>query len=195
MQTDNSYSCLIWGCKLSKIGLWISFNVVIECLGKNVKSINSDFLLCLDDFIDENCSKLESVYPWGSYSLVEWITQYDRRGWHEVISNISKKELRQIISYMNLMNKGAKMEWTICSAPVNEKIWIWMEQNCNKTVECCSSKLKINDYWALICEHHIGANQLSQNNAYSHKIVWMFRGKWKIYYFKLLINCLIINEK
>ena len=102
---DSSYSWMFWDEKLTKNGLAVSFNVEIEWLRRNRRKINSDFLLCLDDFNNFNWSKLESVYSNGSFSLVEWINQYDRRGWHEIITNISKNDLKYIISYIIIVSK------------------------------------------------------------------------------------------
>ena len=167
---------MFWDEKLTKNGLAVSFNVEIEWLRRNRRKINSDFLLCLDDFNNFNWSKLESVYSNGSFSLVEWINQYDRRGWHEIITNISKNDLKYIISYINIMNQEDKMECNICASPINDKVWIWMEPCWNKNTDDESVLSRPENLWVLICENHIGANQLSQNTSMSHKIVWMYKG-------------------
>lgn len=174
---ESSYSCLICDGKLTKYGLAVSFNVEMECLSRNKRKINSDFLLWLDDFNNFNCSKLESVYPNGSYSLVEWINQYDRRGWHEIITNITKTDLKYIISYINIMNQEEKMYCNIWSAPISDRVWIWMDQNCNKNIDEESVLSRPDNLWVLIWENHIGANQLSPNASAGHKVVCMYKGK------------------
>ena len=77
---------------------------------------------------------------------------------------------------MNLMNSKFKMNWTICSASINEKVWVWMNQSCNKNIDYYTSDSSMNNFCALIWENHIGTNQLSQDSAHCHKIVWMFKG-------------------
>ena len=82
------------------------------------------------------------------------------------------------------------MEWNIWSAPVNDRIWVWMEQNWNKNIDEESVLSRPENLWVLICENHIGANQLWQNSSFSHKIVWMFKGKLAIFA-QFLINYVV----
>ena len=184
-QDDAKYTCLLCEESLTKKGLAISFNVEIQVFSKETKKIENDFLICLEDFNEFMCVKLESVYPNGKYSLVEWVLQYNRKDWHEVLSNFNKNDLMNIISHIQNLNSEKLYSWNIWEIPIQNKIWVCMDEFClNLNMEGKKQFSKVSQCvnTLLIWEKHIGANQMCQNTANNgHKIIWFVKGK-DLYY-------------
>ena len=78
----------------------------------------------MDDFNENVCRKLECIYPDGSYSIVEWINQYQRQGWFTVINNVSKQHLNSIITQTKYLNQNEQIKCSICDLSGFDKIWV-----------------------------------------------------------------------
>jgi len=172
-EMDQTYTCMSWGLCLTKVGFAVSFKTELEGLDKHKKtSIDSDFLFCLDHFDDQVCLKLETVYPNGHYSLMEWIHQYERKAWLDVLNNIGKKELQWVISYTKMLNSGNLMKCTIWNEDVIDKIWACMDDMCSKGITEESKEYQ----FIFICDRHVGLNQIWQTNDGGHKLVCIMKG-------------------
>lgn len=180
-QDDEKYTCLTCGESLTQKGIAISFNVEIQGFSKVAKKIENDFLICLKDFNEKLWEKLEYLYPKGYYSLVEWVIQYNRKNWHDILENINKGDLINIIGHQYNLNSDTVYSWNIWESPIKDKIWVWMDQFClNLNIEegTSSSKTYKNVNTLFICDKHIGINQMSKtNNNNGHKVICFLQGK------------------
>lgn len=165
-QIDEVYNCLKCNENVTKKGLAVSFKTEVQGLDRlKPKKIESDFLMWVDHFDNLIWTKLEAVYPNGYYSLVEWVNQYDRKNWHDMLSNLSKPELSSIISHLNTLNSNSEFVCSICECKVDSKIWVCLESGCSKTSQI----------W-IICDNHVGAKQLCLTSDNGHKIICMVKG-------------------
>lgn len=92
---------------------------------KSLHKQTENILLCLDDYSEILKQKLKIVDKFGYFELVEWIDQYQRKGWYPIAKQLNKGDIDNIITHtVKLNNKTPPFKCSVCQQPVKDQIWI-----------------------------------------------------------------------
>jgi len=76
--------------------------------------MTEDILLCLDDYNDVIKQKFNTINKEGSFELVEWIDQYNRKGWYPIAKQLNKDDIDSIIRHtVKINNKSPNLKCSI----------------------------------------------------------------------------------
>ena len=156
------------GKSLWKYGIAVSYKINVESFDRNTLFTKQEsILLCLDDFNDVIKQKLSVLDNNGVFELVEWIDQYEWKGWYQIASSLNKNDIDNIIKHTVKINYlGNFLKWNICKGPVKNQAWVWMEDSWTWNQQSENDNYHDEDVMntVIIWNNHIGANkQLAVN--------------------------------
>lgn len=68
-------------------------------------------MLCLDDYNDIIKNKFQILNKSGQFQLVEWIDQYERKGWYPIANQLNKEDIDNIIKHtVKINNKSSNLK-------------------------------------------------------------------------------------
>jgi hypothetical protein len=124
---------------------------------------------------------LNSISPLGHYELVEWIDQYNRKGWYPIATQLNKSDIDNIIRHTVKINSKSKiLKCHVCGHPVQNQAWICMESTCinNQFTKDLKSLIDNDDLQPfntiIICNEHIGEGKqlvFSSKKEENHRIM------------------------
>ena len=165
------------GKSLWKYGIAVSYKINLEVFSKNaLYTKQENILLCLDDFNDIIKEKLSILDNKGVFELVEWIDQYERKGWYPIASSLNKSDIDNIIKHTVKINYlGNFLKCTVCKGPVKNQAWVWMENSCcwNQSLEDKNNDDEVLNT-VIIWNNHIGVNKqqaLNFSSEENHRIM------------------------
>lgn len=166
--------CSNWGKSLWKYGIAVSYKINVEVFDRNTLYTKQEsILLCLDDFNDVIKQKLSVLDNNGVFELVEWIDQYERKGWYPIASSLNKNDIDNIIKHTVKINYlGNFLKCTVCQGPVRNQAWVCMENSCWWGESPIEDDEVLNT--VIIWNNHIGVNKqlaLSFSPDENHRIM------------------------
>jgi len=183
VQIEFMQGCTNCGKTLWKYGIAVTYKVVVDGFDTNgLYQVTEDILLCLDDYDDIIKGKLKIINPKGHFELVEWIDQYERKGWYLIANQLQEIDIDSIIKHtVKINSKTKKIKCNVWGKTVNDKIWVCMEKSCindefTNDLKSLLDNKNFNPFnTIIICNDHIGeGKQQSEwnNQEENHRVLW-----------------------
>lgn len=124
--------CSNCGKTLCKYGIAVSYKINVNAFNSaGSYQIQEDILLCLDDYNDTIKKKFKAINPNGQFELIEWIDQYERKGWYPIANQLNTEDIDSIIKHtVKINNKSNHLKCSVCNQIVKNQIWVCMEESC-----------------------------------------------------------------
>ena len=126
IQIEFMQGCSNCGKTLCKYGIAVSYKINFEVYkNKCLYTKTEHILLCLDDYNEILKQKFKIVDKFGTFELVEWIDQYNRKGWFPIAKQLNKEDIDNIITHtVRINNKISPLKCSICLQTVKDQIWV-----------------------------------------------------------------------